>query len=156
MNTKVMFSSNSNDWGTPQHLFNVLNAEFNFNLDVCAEKYNAKCKNFFSPKDNSLNQKWTGTCFMNPPYGRGIIDWVKKALHDAKKNKATVVCLVPSKTETKWMQDIRCEADEIRLIRGRLHFNDGPNAAPFPSCLVIFKPNPRSEPYIHFWDVPDV
>ena len=153
--TKGMFTSNSCEWSTPQLLFDILNAEFNFNTDVCATQYDAKCKHFYSPEDDGLSKTWTGTCFMNPPYGREIIKWVKKASSECRKNKSTIVCIVPSRTDTKWMHEYCSEADEIRLIKGRLHFNDGPNAAPFPSCIVIFKPDrTRDEPYIHFWEIP--
>lgn len=151
--TKGMFTSNDNKWGTPQYLFDVLNAEFNFNTDVCAERYNAKCEHFFSPEEDGLKQKWSGICFMNPPYSREIPKWVKKAVYECKNNHVTVVCVLPARTDTKWMQELCCEADEIRLIKGRLHFNESPNSAPFPSCIVVFKPYKRDEPYIHFWEV---
>jgi phage N-6-adenine-methyltransferase len=153
MNTKVMFSSNNDMWSTPQHLFDVLNAEFNFDLDVCATEFDTKCSHFYSPEVDGLKQEWHGTCFMNPPYS-SVKTWIKKASYEFKEHKSTVVCLVPARTDTKWMQDYCCDADEIRLIKGRLHFNDGPNSAPFPSCIVVFKPHTRDEPYIHFWEVP--
>ena len=151
--SKSLFSSKSDKWATPQHLFDVLNAEFNFDLDVCATEFDAKCSHFYSPEVDGLRQEWHGTCFMNPPYSL-VKTWIKKASYESKEHKSTVVCLVPARTDTKWMQEYCCDADEIRLIKGRLHFNESPNSAPFPSCIVIFKPTKREEPYIHFWEVP--
>ncbi len=70
---KVHFSSSNNNWGTPQGLFNILNEEFHFELDVCATSENAKCKKYYSPEEDGFIQEWKGICWMNPPYGRG--DW---------------------------------------------------------------------------------
>ena len=151
--SKTLFSSKSDQWATPQHLFDVLNAEFNFDLDVCATEFDAKCNHFYSPEIDGLKQEWHGNCFMNPPYSE-IRTWIKKASYESKEHGSTVVCLVPARTDTKWMQEICCDAYEIRLIKGRLHFNESPNSAPFPSCIVVFKPHKRDEPYIHFWEVP--
>lgn len=76
----VHFSSKTNDWATPQDFFDELNKEFGFELDVCASSKNAKCLNFFSEEDDGLKQNWDNKrIFMNPPYGREIGKWVKKA-----------------------------------------------------------------------------
>ena len=91
-------------WSTPQDFFNKLNEVFKFDLDVCALPENAKCERFFSPSGNGLKQEWTGTCWMNPPYGREIIDWVSKAAYTAKQGH-TVVALVPVRTDARWFQD---------------------------------------------------
>ena len=64
----VAFSSKAHDWGTPQWLYDELNKEFNFTLDACASENNKKHSNFFSPKQDSLKQIWTGNIFINPPY----------------------------------------------------------------------------------------
>lgn len=75
----VHFSSKTDEWATPQEFFDALNKEFRFNLDPCADKKNAKCKNFFTKKQDGLMQSWKGKrIFCNPPYGRVIGDWVKK------------------------------------------------------------------------------
>lgn len=84
-----------------------------------------------------MKQEWNGTVFMNPPYGRGIGEWVKKAF-DSAMGGAVVVCLLPARTDTKWWHDY-CMKGNIRFIRGRLKFGDGKNSAPFPSAIVIFK-----------------
>lgn len=135
MNTDVMFSSNTDLWSTPQATFNELNAEFDFELDVCANDSNAKCLSYYTKEEDGLAQEWTGRCWMNPPYGREIGLWVKKAY----ESKATVVCLLPARTDTRWWHDY-CMNGEVRFIKGRLKFGNAKNSAPFPSAIVIFKP----------------
>lgn len=82
MNTDAMFSSKTDQWETPQWLFDELNKEFEFTLDVCATADNAKCKEFFSPEDDGLSQDWRGVCWMNPPYGRKISEWIEKRMNE--------------------------------------------------------------------------
>tara|TARA_R100000808_G_scaffold3776_2_gene12962 strand:+ start:4140 stop:4568 length:429 start_codon:yes stop_codon:yes gene_type:complete len=134
---KGLFSSVKDDWETPQHLFDELNQEFGFELDVCADESNAKCKRYFTVEDDGLNMKWEGVCWMNPPYGRVIGKWIKKA-YESALNGAVVICLVPSRTDTKWWHDY-CMKGEVRFIKGRLKFGRSTNSAPFPSAVVIFK-----------------
>ena len=98
MNTKVLFSSNSDEWATPQDFFDRLNEEFHFNLDPCALPENAKCSKYFTPKSNGLSQNWGGyVTFCNPPYGRKIYEWVKKCYDESRKPDTTVVLLIPIK-----------------------------------------------------------
>lgn len=137
---KVHYSSDSYEWATPKDFFDKLNEEFSFTLDVCASHSNAKCAQYFTLEQNGLKQSWEGTCWMNPPYGRGIGEWIKKAYNSSKENGATVVCLVPSRTDTKWFHEYVLQG-EIRFIQGRLKFNQSKTPAPFPSMLVIFRPN---------------
>lgn len=138
MNTEVMFSSKTDLWATPPDFFNALNQEFQFDLDVCALPENAKCPNFFSPEDNGLAQEWTGNCWCNPPYGREIGKWVKKAA----ESNTLVVMLLPARTDTKWFHTYIYEKPNVktRFIPGRLKFGDGRNSAPFPSMVCIFYP----------------
>lgn len=84
MMTKGLYTSNTSEWATPQELFDRLNEEHHFTLDVCATAENAKCERYFTKDDDGLSQTWTGTCFMNPPYGREIGKWVRKAYETAK------------------------------------------------------------------------
>jgi len=137
MNNELMFSSNDMTWETPQDLFDILNSEFNFTLDVCALPQTAKCKEYYTPEINGLIQDWKGVCWMNPPYGRGINQWLKKAYEESLKG-ATVVCLIPSRTDTKYWHDYCMKASEIRLIKGRLKFGEAINSAPFPSAIIVF------------------
>ncbi len=135
----VHYSSATDLWATPQDFFNKLNVEFNFELDVCALPENTKCSRFFSPSDNGLIQKWSGICWMNPPYGRVIGEWVKKA-YESSLDGATVVCLVPARTDTRWWHEY-CMKGEIRFVKGRLKFGDSKDSAPFPNAVVIFRAN---------------
>lgn len=135
-NLGVHFSSATDDWSTPQDLFDQLNAEFGFDLDVCATAENTKCGAFFDRELDGLSQAWTGTCWMNPPYGDAIGKWVAKA-DDAGAAGALVVCLLPARTDTNWWWD-HARYGEVRFLKGRLKFGGAESSAPFPSCVVIF------------------
>jgi len=141
-----MFSSKTDDWETPQALFDELNKEFSFSIDVCASNQNAKVDRFWSREMNSLQIPWVKWAninnlppvfWMNPPYGRVIGKWMKKAYEESRRG-ASVVCLVPARTDTSWWHDY-CMKGEIRFIRGRLKFGGSKNGAPFPSAIVVFK-----------------
>lgn len=135
MNTDVMFSSKTDLWATPQDFFDKLNKEFHFETDVCALPENAKCAHYYTPEQDGLAQEWEGICWCNPPYGREIGKWVKKA----SEANATVVMLLPARTDTRWFHDYIYNKAEIRFIKGRLKFGGQKNAAPFPSMVVIFR-----------------
>ena len=130
-----MFTSTTDQWATPQDFFDKLNKEFGFTLDVCALPENTKCNAYYTPEIDGLSQMWHGTCWCNPPYGRGIGAWIKKA----SEAKATVVCLVPARTDTAWWHDYAMKADDIRFIRGRLKFGGSKNSAPFPSAVLVYR-----------------
>lgn len=142
MNTNLMFSSEDLSWETPQWLFDILNDEFNFTLDVCAVEATAKCERYFSPSEDGLSQEWTGICFMNPPYGREIGKWIKKAYEESRKDNCIVVALIASRTDTRYWHDYVMKAKEVRLIKGRLVFGQpgkvNVDPAPFPSAVVVF------------------
>ena len=139
MNTSVMFSSQTDNWATPQWLFDKLNEEFGFTLDPCASKDNAKCARFFTKEDNGLTQNWGGVIFCNPPYGKEIGKWVAKCAEEAKKPDTICVMLIPARTDTKWFHEYIYHKAEIRFLKGRLKFGDSTNSAPFPSMIVIFR-----------------
>ncbi len=139
MLNKVLFSSDKSEWETPQWLFDELNEEFGFTLDVCASAENHKCARYFDIEADGLKQDWSGdVCWMNPPYGREIIHWVKKAYEESLKG-ATVVCLLPVRTCTKWFHGYVYHKAEIRFLEGRLRFVGAENSAPFPSMIAIFR-----------------
>ena len=133
---EVGFSSATDMWPTPQAFFDACNRVFSFTLDVCASPDNAKCERYFTAADDGLAQAWTGTCWMNPPYGRTIGLWMKKAF-DSFKEGATVICLVPARTDTNWWHDYAMKG-KIEFIKGRLKFGGHTNSAPFPSAVVAF------------------
>lgn len=139
MNADVMFSSKTDLWETPKDFFDKLDAEFRFNLDVCALPENAKCAAFYSPDVDGLSQPWYGRCWCNPPYGRQVGRWVAKAAQSASEG-ATVVMLLPARTDTAWFHDYIYGRAEVRFVRGRLKFGGSANSAPFPSMVVIFRP----------------
>lgn len=135
----VHFSSATDDWATPQDFFDKLNNQFRFTLDVCASEGNAKCARFFTRDDDGLSKSWEGIAWMNPPYGRGIDQWMRKAYESARENGATVVCLVPARTDTRWWQNYASKG-EVFFVPGRLKFGDAKANAPFPCAVVIFRP----------------
>ena len=136
--TNIHFSSATDLWATPQDFFDRYNGLYGFQLDVCASLENAKCARFFTKEDDGLAQEWTGVCWMNPPYGRDIKHWMCKAYQSSLAG-ATVVCLVPARTDTAWWHDYAVKG-QIEFIRGRLKFGGAVNSAPFPSAVVVFTP----------------
>lgn len=132
------FRHDTVEWETPDDFFRTLDAEFHFSLDVCATTANAKCVPFYTRTDDGLRQDWTGTCWMNPPYGRAIGAWMEKAYESAQAG-ATVVCLIPARTDTRWWHSWVAPYAEIRFVPGRLKFSGAPYNAPFPCAVVIFR-----------------
>ena len=137
--TSAITSSLTDEWATPQSTFDKLDAEFGFTIDVCATHENAKCEKHYTREDDGLAQVWSGRCWMNPPYGREIGKWMGKAYESARAG-ATVVCLVPARTDTAWWHDFAAKG-EVRFLRGRLKFGNAKTNAPFPSAVVIFRPS---------------
>jgi phage N-6-adenine-methyltransferase len=132
----VHFSSRTDDWATPQDFFDRLDAIFDFTLDPCADGKNAKCPRYFTRQEDGLAQNWDGErVFMNPPYGREIGSWVKKA----SEARALVVCLLPARTDTRWWHDyVIGGGGTVFYLKGRLSFGSAQAPAPFPSAIVIF------------------
>lgn len=150
---RALFSSAQTEWETPRALFTLLQREFSITLDVCATRRNRKCPVYFTCAQDALRQRWRGICWMNPPYGRQIRVWVKKARAESLR-QATVVGLLPARTDTTWWHDHVMKAHEIRLLKGRLTFVGAPAPAPFPSAVVIFMRScaRRGAPRVVSWD----
>jgi hypothetical protein len=127
MINKGLFTSVSVHWATPVEVYQTLDAEFHFNDDPCPLHGNG-----------GLSREWGTSTYCNPPYGREITKWLDKAYSEAQKGK-TVVCLIPSRTDTRWWHEIVMKATEIRFLKGRLRFGDSKNSAPFPSAIVVFR-----------------
>jgi hypothetical protein len=125
---KGLFTSASEHWATPRDLYKQLDNEFHFNDDPCPLKSTT----------DGLSRAWGTITYCNPPYGRKIGDWIRKGYDELLSGK-TVVMLLPSRTDTKWWHEYCMKAHEIRFLKGRLHFNESKNSAPFPSVIVIFK-----------------
>lgn len=150
--TEGLFSSRTEEWATPVNVFQSIEKQlgYKFVLDVCATEENAKCKKHYTKEIDGLLQSWQKDAqtqqdyksdyaiWMNPPYGKEIGKWMKKALNEAQGGTYPVVCLVHARTDTKWWHDYAMQADKIYLVKGRIKFG-GKDAAPFPSCIVVFK-----------------
>jgi len=136
-------------WGTPPDLFAYYDQEFHFTLDVCALPANARCPAYFSPADDGLRQSWSGTCWCNPPYGHGQLKfWVKKAYQEAQAG-ATVVMLIPARTNETWWHRYCLRAAEVRFFLGGLKFTGMDSAlACLPLCLVVFRPGCQGPPTV--------
>lgn len=137
-----LLSSQRHDWRTPRAFFDAVVREFGpFDTDAAASAENALCPHFWDEEADSLEQDWKGKkIWCNPPYGRGLRKWVEKA-STAVAGGGIVVMLIPARTDTSYFHDFIWQKPgiEVRFLRGRLHFDDGKDPAPFPSMLVIFK-----------------
>lgn len=130
-------------WRTPGHLFDLLDAEFDFTLDPCASAAIKPGIEWFGEADQGLWQEWSGRVFINPPYGRAIADWMRKISLERDRCEV-IVALVPSRTDSAWWHDHAMPATEIRFIRGRLHFEGvdhtpAAHNAPFPSVVLVYR-----------------
>jgi phage N-6-adenine-methyltransferase len=148
---KTLFSSakrgGTDEWSTPQDLFEALDSIYHFNLDVCATALNAKCRLFYTEKDNGLAQPWKQRNWCNAPYSE-IARWVAKGIAEAKLNGAHTVYLLPARTDTKWFASAWMQAMEIIFLQGRLKFGGHKNSAPFPSCLIYITPQGHGAPEV--------
>ena len=137
---EIMFSSKQTGWETPQHFYDILNERFGFDLDPCATKENAKCKEYYTEEDDGLTKNWgrNKKVFVNPPYGKDIKKWIKKAYEESRQHGSIVVMLIPARTDTSYWHEYCMKAAEIYFVKGRLKFGDAKNAAPFPSAVVVF------------------
>ncbi|MEO0924090.1 MAG: phage N-6-adenine-methyltransferase, partial [Pseudomonadota bacterium] len=152
MNNKAIFSSASDLWGTPPELFRLLNESYDFKLDAAASDHNALCENYFTVDDDSLKQDWQPyrRIWLNPPYGRMIGDFMRKAYEESQRG-CVVVCLVPARVDTRWWHDWVQNKGVAEFIKGRLYYVDhrhGPSkktgTSPFPSALVTYVPSPQN------------
>ncbi|EOT38241.1 phage N-6-adenine-methyltransferase [Enterococcus dispar] len=143
---KAIMTSDNQDWETPQELFDNLNNEFDFELDAFASDKNAKCKHFFTERDDAFQQDWTKykSIFINPPYTSKVQDEVLKKINDTISSNwmGVIVLLIPARTDTKrWHDYIFNKADDIRFIKGRLRFEvDGipRGSSTFPSAVIVY------------------
>ena len=117
-----VYSSFSGDWATPFQLIEALRTEFPFTLDACASPETAISDQWFGTENGKGPTEWAGVVWCNPPYGKGVDEWIEKAI-DQSQRGATVVLLLPARTDTKWFHELALPfAAEIRFLRGRLSF----------------------------------
>lgn len=141
MNSPPLFSSERGDWGTPPELFARLSRDYGpFDLDAAATPQNALCERYITPEQDALKTTWDGKrIWLNPPYGRAMLDWMYRAADQAQVDGRRVVVLVPARTDTAWWHEIVMHhADCVELLRGRVRFVGAPASAPFPSAVVVF------------------
>lgn len=141
------FESTKQDWETPAELFKGLDDEFHFTLDAAASAKNTKVpRAYFSKSRDGLRQDWgQHLVWINPPYGdrgRPISAWVRKA-YEASLSGATVVLLIPARTNTNWFHSFCLAKAEVRFLRGRPKFSGTKHGLPQPLCLIVFRP-PRA------------
>lgn len=148
---KGLFTSNTDNWATPQWLFDDLDKEFHFTLDVCADDQNHKCEKYYTKADDGLKNSWEGSVFMNPPYGREIAKWIWKA-YSERANCKTIVMLVPARTDTSWFHDYIYHEAEIRFLRGRVRFEGAKWNAPFPSMVAIYRKIDEELPLLKWFE----
>ena len=141
--TAYMPPSQTDNWATPRDLWDKLNEVHRFNVDAAASQRNHLCEKWYGldhedeSRRDGLAATWDGdSVWLNPPYGRVIKDWTKAALNHSR-NGATVVMLLPSRTDTRWFHE-DCMQGDIEFLKGRLKFGNSSTAAPFPSMLVRF------------------
>ena len=133
-----MYTRKTDEWATPDPLFQDLDREFHFDLDVCASAENHKCEKYFDIETDGLSQNWGGhTVWCNPPY-RNVKEWIRKCYYEGHKPNTTVVALVFARTDTKWWWNYVQHRAEVRFVRGRIKFGGRANA-PFPSALIIYR-----------------
>lgn len=138
-----MPQAKTDDWATPQDLFDKWNDKYQFTLDVAASSSNRKCSQWFGldhpelNRRNGLTAQWYGSVWCNPPYGRQIKDWVAKAY----AYDGVTVMLLPARTDTLWFHTYLYTNDRVKIefIKGRVKYGNGTTPAPFPSMMVVFR-----------------
>ena len=141
---QTLMSSAAHDWRTPLELFATLDAEFGFALDAAADDENRLCPRWYTEADDALRQPWDAVTWCNPPYGRALPAFVRRAFAEVESSRCPLaVLLIPARTDTAVWHECVMRATAIRLIRGRLRFGlpDGTatDPAPFPSAIVLFE-----------------
>ena len=137
--TKGLTSTGNIVAETPKYLFDRISSIFNFSLDACALPENTKCESYYTLKDDGLSKPWRGGVWCNPPYGREISSWVKKAYEESQKEyNSFVLMLLPARTDTKWWWEYVQGKATLFFIKGRVKFGDHNVGAPFPSVLALY------------------
>lgn len=139
-------STGNNEWESPVWVARALSeAVGGFDLDPCAatgdrRKARIKARVLLTATDDGLTVPWRGKVFVNPPYSRGLAEWVRKCRLEAERG-CLVVGLIPARPDTQYWHDEVAGRADIFMIRGRLKFGDGVNSAPFPSAVIVWGGN---------------
>lgn len=152
-NAKQLFSSESVEWRTPDWVMGLVRSEFDLGLDACANAENAQCERYITAQDDCLLIDWGERAqgvavWMNPPWGRDIGKYVRRAHEQASKHSLVVVCLLPASTDTRWWHDYVMRAADVRFFRGRLHFvrSDGHTGPCTKGCALVIFDSERAGP----------
>ena len=130
------------DWETPPALFDALNREFRFTLDAAANADNRKCERYLTEEEDALEVDiFDQVVWCNPPYGRGLKEWVV-AFADWSLAGSTVVALLPANTDTEWFKIVWFWSHEIRFLAGRVNFVGSSSGNTGGSMVVVFRPQP--------------
>ncbi len=148
------FNSAKQEWTTPQDLFQQVDQDFHFTVDLAADSKNTKCKRYFDAQHDALEQTWKGIGWLNPPYGskeHRLERWVQKAHTTQQQGTGTVVMLIPARTNTRWWHRYCMVADEIRFVCGRPKFGDAEHGLPQPLALVVFRQHTGPTKFSSLW-----
>lgn len=144
MPDNLHFSSQTDQWATPQAVFDWLDGHLGpYDLDAAADSTNHKCANYIGSDVDALTVPWSGSrVWLNPPYGRGLGRWATKAIEEIDAgNCDSITILVPARTDTNWFIDLADKAHRIIFVKRRLRFGDGSRDAPFPTAILVIDKN---------------
>jgi phage N-6-adenine-methyltransferase len=137
-------TENSKDnWETPPYFFNLLDLEFNFDVDLASSEVNHLCDEYYTEENSGLKANCKGkTVFLNPPFSNKEI-WLKKAYEESQKLDTIVIVIIPANTDTEWWHKYCMrKAYEIRFCKGRVNFllngEETKNGATFPLSIIVF------------------
>lgn len=148
----------TDSWETPDDLFNRLDGEFRFDIDLCASKYNHKCSEYITKDEDLLSFTCSSelALWMNPPYSRGNIDKCMKHAYWLHTLGNTVVCLVRDDPSTKWYNEwVDEKAETVLRLRKRVTFKGGDGCYNFPVCIIIYKKWSQHQLHTHYkqWSI---
>lgn len=140
---RSLFTSDNLNWETPKWLFTRLHNVLDFTVDAAAGEDNARLPHYWTKDKDALTQDWSkDRVFCNPPYGREISHWVKKAYDAALAGCECTALLIPARTDTTyWHQYVLPRENPILFLKGRIKFElEGKafSTATFPSAVVFF------------------
>lgn len=130
------------DWQTPPEVMAQIRSAIPIDLDVCANRLNTQAEQWYGPggiRRDGLTAAWHGVCYMNPPYGVEVRQWVEKAAMEWKTEACTVIGLLAARTDTVWFQKYVARHAHLYFIKGRLRFVGAPHPAPFPSVVALWE-----------------
>lgn len=108
----------NDEWLTPPDLLFALGP---FNLDPCAPVVQPwpTAVDYYTKEDDGLAQPWHGRVWLNPPFGREAVKWLRKLVKHGNG-----IALVPARTETAMFYEcVWNVADAVCFLKGRPHFH---------------------------------